>query len=198
MRQDDEEHVAEQATTDTGDGKVRRTRRALLVAVSTVVVLVAAVGAVLWSRGMGSSNGDAKKLADRQAEVERRGESVMPFDQNKTMHEFRDTMNGGVETVTANDPRDQVQISLIRQHLMRERDLFAAGNFTDPMAIHGMNMPGIQDLQKGAASGRVSIIYAALPNGAGLTYSTNDADLINTLHTWFEAQRMDHGSHAMG
>jgi hypothetical protein len=109
-----------------------------------------------------------------------------------------DTTNGGVETVTANDPHDQVQISLIQQHLMRERELFAAGNFTDPMAIHGMNMPGIQDLQKAATAGRVSITYAALSNGASLTYATNDADLIDTLHTWFDAQVMDHGSHAMG
>ncbi len=65
----------------------------------------------------------------------------MPFDQNKTMHQFRETANGGVETVIANDAKDSAQIQLVRQHLARERELFAAGNFTDPMAIHGMNMP---------------------------------------------------------
>lgn len=197
MPQDEEQHVAEEATTHTSHANIRRTRRAALFAISTVVVLSAAVGALLWSRNTGSSS-SAKKLADRQAEVERRGQSVMPFDQNKTMHQFRDTTSGGVETVTANDPHDQEQISLIRQHLTRERDLFAAGNFTDPMAIHGMTMPGIQGLQRAAAAGRVSITYAALANGASLTYSASDTDLIDTLHTWFDAQLMDHGSHATG
>jgi len=187
------------APTDETDPRDRpRGRRLQVVAGVVLVVAAVAIGAAVWSRSGGSGNDAAKKLAARQAEVERRGGSVMPFDQNKTMHQFSDTANGGIETVTANDPTDSTQIALVQQHLAHERELFAAGNFTDPMAIHGMAMPGIHDLQKGAAAGRITITYAALPNGARLTYATTDPDLIDALHTWFEAQLMDHGSHAMG
>jgi hypothetical protein len=175
-----------------------RSRRPLIVAVVVLVVVAAGIGTVLGSRSGGSGSDAAKKLATRRADVERRGASVMPFDQSKTMHRFSETANGGVETVTANDPNDSTQIQLVQQHLAHERDLFSAGNFTDPMAIHGMNMPGLEDLQTGAAAGRVTITYAAIANGARLTYSTNDPDLIDALHTWFDAQLMDHGAHAMG
>ena len=100
--------------------------------------------------------------------IERRGAAVMPFDQNATMHQFTPNASGGVETITANDPKDTNQITLIQEHLAHERDLFAAGNFSDPMAVHGMTMPGIQDLQRGAAAGRITITYAAMANGARL------------------------------
>lgn len=120
----------------------------------------------------------------------------MPFDQGKTVHRFRATAHGGVETITVNDPDDGTQVRLVRQHLTHERDLFAGGDFGDPMAIHGMHMPGLDVLRRGAAAGRVSITYDSLPDGARLTYSTNAAELVDALHTWFDAQLMDHGSHA--
>lgn len=173
----------------------RRSRRWIIGAGVTLLacLIAVAIGAAMQSRRGG---GSAAEIAARHAQVEQRGESVMPFDQNKTVHQFRETPNGGVETITANDPKDSTQIRLVRQHLAHERDLFAVGNFTDPMAIHGMAMPGIQDLKKGAAAGRVTIAYQSLPNGARLTYATTDPDLVYALHVWFEAQLMDHGSHA--
>jgi hypothetical protein len=118
-------------------------------------------------------------------------------DQNATMHRFEKTPRGGVQTVTATDPTDTTQIELIQQHLAHERDLLAAGDFSDPMAIHGMDMPGISDRRRSAAAGRIRITYAERPNGARLTYSSNDADTVDALHVWFDAQLTDHGSHAM-
>ena len=35
-----------------------------------------------------------------------------------------------------------------------------------------------------------------LPDGARLTFSTDDPDLVNALHRWAEAQTTDHGEHA--
>ena len=149
-----------------------------------------------WMRQRTSSaNAD---VAAHQAEVEARGAAVMPFDQNLTMHEFTKTDTGGVETVTANDPSDATQIKLIQDHLTYEQVQFSDGNFTDPMAIHGIQMPGIDDLQQGARAGQLQVEYAALPDGARLSYTSTDAALITAIHTWFDAQLMDHGDHATG
>jgi len=128
----------------------------------------------------------------RQAEVAARGAPVMPFDLSKTHHVFEDRPDGGIQRVTANDPNDTGQVSLIREHLQEEASRFARGDFEDPMAIHGKTMPGLAELRDGSA--RISVSYREIPGGAAIGYTTWEPALITALHRWFEAQRMDHGS----
>lgn len=181
---------------DTEDAAPTSKWPLLLVAI-LVVVLVAAIAGVLVVQARRNADA-ASALAARQAQVQQNGTQVMPFDQNLTTHQFAKTDTGGVETVTANDPNDAPQAKLVQDHLQHERDLFSAGDFSDPMAIHGHQMPGIADLQHGASSGQVTVTYEALPAGARLTYTAATPALVDTVHTWFDAQLMDHGSHAMG
>ena len=102
--------------------------------------------------------------------------------------------HGGVQTATADDPTDKTQVRLIRQHLREERDNFARGNYDDPARIHGMNMPGVAQLSAGYQ--RISVSYSDVAAGAELTYTTNDTDLVDAVHAWFDRQVMDHGAHA--
>jgi type II secretory pathway pseudopilin PulG len=162
-----------------------------------VVLLVAAVIVLVAVRGRSSDDARAQ-LAERQAQVEQKGAQVMPFDQNLTTHRFTKTNTGGVETVTANDPNDTTQAALVQGHLQHEQELFSAGDFSDPMAIHGMAMPGIDALKQGATQGDLTVTYEALPAGAQLTYTATTPELVSALHAWFDAQLMDHGSHATG
>jgi hypothetical protein len=133
-------------------------------------------------------------LADRQAEVAARGAEVMPFDLSKTQHVFAKDSSGGVQSVTAKDPADTLNIRLIREHLQKETDLFGRGEFGDPAAIHGDSMPGLAELR--AAAGKVAVEYTELPTGAQIRYTTTDAGLRSALHRWFDAQVSDHGEHA--
>ena len=133
-------------------------------------------------------------LADRQAEVAARGAEVMPFDLDRTMHAFAKDSSGGVQTVTANDPADTLNIRLVREHLRKEAELFARGEFSDPAAIHGADMPGLAELS--AANGKVTAEYADVPAGARIRYTTGDPALRSALHRWFDAQVSDHGRHA--
>ena len=166
-----------------------------LVAAVAVVVIALAVVVVVRVR---SSDDTASRLAARQAQVEANGQQVMPFDQNLTTHRFTKTDGGGVEIVTANDPADTAQAALVQGHLEHEQELFSTGDFSDPMAIHGMAMPGIDDLRHGATDGSLTVTYEALPAGAQLTYTASTPQLVSAVHAWFDAQLMDHGSHAMG
>lgn len=176
-------------------GHDRTANRPVLIVAALAVVLLVTVGGVMAAKAR--RDADDAVLAARQAQVQQNGAQVMPFDQNLTTHQFAKTDTGGVETVTANDPNDAQQAKLVQDHLHHERELFATGDFSDPMAIHGHQMPGIADLQRGASSGQVTVTYEALPAGARLTYTAATPALVDTVHTWFDAQLMDHGSHAM-
>ncbi len=134
--------------------------------------------------------------ANRQAMVREQGGAVMPFDLDRTTHVFTTTGTGGIETVIAKDAADSQQIELIRQHLQHETMRFREGDFSDPAAIHGTGMPGLTELAAGAA--KITFTYAALPDGAQISYETNDLRLVDALHRWFAAQLADHGHDAMG
>ena len=130
----------------------------------------------------------------RQAEVALIGSQVMPFDLEATTHEFKPLPNGGLQTVTADNPTDSQQIELIQSHLEEESSKFQNGDFSDPAKIHGKDMPGLASLQSGFSN--VDVQYTALVNGGQIRYVTDKADLVTAIHTWFNAQRSDHGHHA--
>jgi hypothetical protein len=164
--------------------------RSLIVAMilSAIVAILATVGA-LYAAGW-----IAVARPARQAQVHAMGAGVMPFDLNKTTHIFRMTEAGGVQQVVAKDTSDATQVALIQQHLQHEAMQFQAGDFADPTALHGADMPGLRDLQVGAA--KISVTYTPLQDGAQLTYTTDDRRLITALHQWFGAQLADHGQDA--
>jgi hypothetical protein len=163
-------------------------RRLAFVAALTMVLLVGSGGAyALHARG-----GDSG-LAERQALIAKRSALVMPFDLNRTTHVFAPRPDGGVQTVVANR-QEQMEIASIRRHLREEAAAFRRGRFDDPAKIHGMAMPGLAELRAGFS--RIRIRYEDVPAGGRIRYSTADPELAQALHRWFDAQLMDHGSHA--
>ena len=130
----------------------------------------------------------------RQAEIAAKGAEVMPFDLEQTMHIFEKNEEGGRQQVIADNAEDSEQIELIRQHLAQEADRFAEGDFHDPSMIHGEQMPGLPALMAGAEN--IQIEYSEIADGGQILYTTDDPELIDAIHLWFDAQLSDHGSHA--
>jgi hypothetical protein len=56
-------------------------------------------------------------------------------------------------------------------------------------------MAGLSDLSN--AYKKITITFKELPNGAEITYTTSDPELVSAIHHWFTAQTMDHGTDAM-
>ena len=165
-----------------------RARLALLLGGSILAAILVTLG-VLAATGM-------LTRGNRQAMVHAQGGAVMPFDLDRTTHVFTTTGTGGVETVIAKDASDSQQIMLLQQHLQQEALRFQEGDFGDPATVHGASMPGLTELAAGAA--KITFSYAALPDGAQISYETNDPRMIDALHRWFAAQLADHGHDAMG
>jgi hypothetical protein len=163
------------------------TRRLLVIGLAGVLLLGLGIVAGLALAG-------GAPLATRQADVAERGAQVMPFDLDRTTHVFEKLDNGGLQTVRADAPVDAVQVRLIQAHLAEEAEKFRRGDFSDPAAIHGQSMPGLDVLR--ASAGRIDVAYTPLPDSGQIRYSTSEPALVDGLHQWFDAQLMDHGSHA--
>jgi hypothetical protein len=167
------------------------TRRWWIRVAAIAVVLIAVVGGTVYA--FGTHHNSPAVVDPSMAAL---AQQVMPFDLNRTTHTFTQTADGGVETIVANDTTDTRDIALIRSHLQTEAENFRHGNYSDPAKIHGMDMPGVNDLQQGAA--RVNVVYAELPNGAQITYTAKEPGLVSAIHAWFDRQTSDHSMPGMG
>jgi len=139
--------------------------------------------------------GSAVSAQTRQEHVHHMGHEVMPFDLAKTTHIFRMTDSGGVQRVVVKDETAMDQVDMIRQHLKHESESFRRGDYSDPAMLHGAEMPGLKDLQAGAA--KIEVSYTALPNGAEIEFKTTDHHLQTAIHRWFGAQLSEHGADAV-
>ncbi|MEV2215044.1 aspartate carbamoyltransferase [Streptomyces sp. NPDC050997] len=167
-------------------------KRRLLTAGITATGVAAALAAALL---LGSTQHDGDDgQTGRQEAVAERGRTVMPFDLEQTTHHFTPTETGGVQDVVADQPDDAKQVNLIRTHLQQEAKAFGQGDFGDLAQIHGDTMPGLAELEGGHK--RIEVHYRERPDGATLTYTTDEPALVDALHDWFEAQLSDHGDHA--
>ncbi len=129
-----------------------------------------------------------------QEHVHHMSHTVMPFDMAKTLHVFAMDDSGGVMRVVARDPGDTEQIELIRRHLEHEAGKFQKGDYSDPAALHGADMPGLKELRAGASE--IEVSYQELPDGAAISFRTKDLHLVTSVHRWFGAQLSEHGSDA--
>ncbi|HQU17040.1 MAG TPA: hypothetical protein PLO69_13195 [Gammaproteobacteria bacterium] len=129
-----------------------------------------------------------------QERTHQMGHRVMPFELSKTMHIFRMTESGGVQRVIAKDPNAKDRIRLIQRHLKYEAERFRRGDYSDPAALHGADMPGLKVLE--SAGSRIKISYTALPSGAEITFEASDLRLVTAIHRWFGAQLSEHGADA--
>lgn len=151
---------------------------------------MACVGFILFLTGC-----SVLQPQSRQEQIHHLGSGVMPFDLSKTTHIFKMTEEGGVQRVIVKDLTASDQISRIQQHLEHETARFQSGDFSDPAALHGENMPGLKELNAGAS--QLKITYTALPMGAEIRFETSDIHLQTAIHRWFGAQLAEHGADAM-
>jgi hypothetical protein len=158
--------------------------RLIALAAGALVLVVAAVWVAAGSDGP----------SERQQLVAELGADVMPFDLDVTTHRFEPTATGGVQTVVADDPSDADQVDLVRQHLRTEQARFTRGDFSDPMTIHGEDMPGVATLEARFES--LATDFQDAPAGGTISFRSIDPTVVEALHDWFEAQLSDHGSHA--
>jgi hypothetical protein len=169
-------------------------KKKLLFSILIILNSVISVNLIAQAGNQSKDLPNDSSMTHRMEMIHSNSHSVMPFDMNKVTHYFIKKDSGGVLMIRAKDPNDSTQISMIRDHLNQEKNLFSEASFKDPEALHGENMPGLKTLSE--SKGKFNVDYNVLPDGAKLTFASKDSAVINAIHRWFDAQLKDHGSDA--
>lgn len=126
----------------------------------------------------------------RHSMVMQHGEQAMGFSQTQTTHHFFLTTDGGVIQVEANDPKDTQNRDLIRTHLTHISQAFAAGDFSDPLAVHDKYPDGVPELQR--LKGEIRYTFEQTPQGGRVTIETVNPQALEAIHQFLRFQITDH------
>jgi hypothetical protein len=128
--------------------------------------------------------------ASHQAEVEQHGDEAMGFRHDKTTHHFLLYPDGGAVEIAANQGSDAESVQQIRSHLTHVAKMFANGDFSTPMFIHGQVPPGVPVMQKEHAS--ISYVFEELPSGGSLRIRSTNIEAVQAIHEFLRFQIDDH------
>ena len=127
---------------------------------------------------------------EHHADMDRRGNVAMGFDQAKITHTFTTSDTGGVIQVLAREGSDSVTIEQIRRHLTEISKLFKSGDFSKPLFIHAQNPSGTNVMK--ARRAHIDYRYEDLSAGGRLTISSEDGEAIAGIHRFLRFQQLEH------
>jgi hypothetical protein len=118
------------------------------------------------------------------------GQQAMGFSQTETTHHFFLTKEGGVIQVEANDPKDTQNRDLIRTHLAHIAQAFAAGDFSDPLAVHDKVPDGVPLMQR--LKGDIHYSFEETPSGGRMIVRTVNPEALDAIHQFLRFQIREH------
>jgi hypothetical protein len=152
------------------------------------ILAVALLCGVITAQDMSSCPMHDK--SKHQADVETHGDSAMGFPHDKTTHHFRMSADGGAIEVTVNDTKDVDDLQMIRMHLKHITTMFADGNFSVPMFVHGEVPPGVSEMTYRKAD--IAYRFEELPTGGRVRIVTANRDALNAVNDFLIFQIRDH------
>lgn len=133
-----------------------------------------------------------KQMMDKDAEMKKRGDAAMGFDQEKVSHHFRLTGGGGSIEVSVKQSADEDSRQQIRDHLRTISREFADGVFTSPIATHAEVPPGVQIMRE--RKSRIRYTYEETPDGARVIIGTTDRVARTAVHDFLTYQIREHAT----
>jgi hypothetical protein len=127
---------------------------------------------------------------DKHSVMMHHGEKVMGFSQTETTHHFFLKKDGGVIQVEANNPKDVQNRDLIRTHLSHIAQAFAAGDFSDPMAVHDRVPDGVPAMRR--LKGDIRYAFEETPQGGRVLIKTANAETLTAVHQFLRFQIREH------
>jgi hypothetical protein len=150
------------------------------------VVMIATLPAAAGAQGRAGDYGPRIK-ATNPADV--KPPEPGTFATTAVQQTFTKTAGGGVHRVVTLESSDATQIGLVRVTLRKIADDFASYYAVDSAhPSRSGEIPGLHALVA-AAPGSVKREYIEVRGGAEIRYSSDDRELVDALHQWFDAQR---------
>jgi hypothetical protein len=119
-----------------------------------------------------------------------RGAQTMGFDQERTVHHFLLSEDGGAIEVAVKDASDHANLHAIRQHLPEIAGRFKAGDFGKPALTHAQQVPGTVEMTR--LKDRITYQYEDTPLGGRVRIVTRDAAALTAVHAFLHFQIEDH------
>jgi hypothetical protein len=98
--------------------------------------------------------------------------------------------DGGAIEVEVNDGADADSRARVQKHLNKIAELFAAGDFAMPMAIHAQTPPGVAVMTNLKAD--IAYKYEDTERGGRVRIITKNSDAIVAVHEFLRFQIQDH------
>lgn len=121
----------------------------------------------------GMSHEEHTKQMSKDAEMKKRGDAAMGFDQDKVSHHFYLTKTGGIIDVRVNQSADADSRKQNRDHLRMISQQFGDGVFTSPIATHAEVPPGVPVMRERKSR----IKYAYEESGSSSARQTGPREL---------------------
>jgi hypothetical protein len=123
--------------------------------------------------------------------LERHSDHVMGFSHEKTTHSFELTRDGGVIEVRNNDIADVASRDEIQKHFRHIVRMFAAGDFSAPMLVHGrQDVPGTATMT--TLKDKLHWQLEETPRGAKLIVLADNNEALAAVHDFLRFQITDH------
>jgi hypothetical protein len=126
------------------------------------------------------------------AQMKKRGNVAMGFDQDKTTHHFLLTRNGGMIRVESNDAADTASRDLIRTHLKAISEQFGKGDFSAPLMTHNEVPPGVPAMRR--LKSAITYVFEERPKGAVVRISSANEEAVKALHAFLRYQIKEHAT----
>jgi hypothetical protein len=163
-------------------------------ALSFLLSMAAAVGAAAAPQPhqapQGKTHDQHQKPASKEAELKKHGDMAMGFDQDKVVHHFRISAQGGTVEVTAKDAADVASRDAIRAHLKQIATAFSEGDFEKPMMTHGEEPPGIPAMKR--MRNEIAYKYEDVPAGGRVVITTRNKEALAAVHEFLKYQITEH------
>lgn len=119
-----------------------------------------------------------------------RGEKGMGFSQTAATHHFLLKPDGGVISVSANDPKDAASRDQIRMHLTHIARSFSEGNFNIPLFVHDQEPPGVPAMKR--LANEIGYKVRETDRGGEVAISSKSAEAVQAIHDFLVFQIREH------
>jgi hypothetical protein len=124
--------------------------------------------------------------------VETRGDHAMGFNHELTHHHFRLYEDGGAIQVAPNASADTKSRDAIRSHLKMITSMFSAGNFSIPMFVHDVTVPGTVTMKQ--LKDQIIYTYQDMEGGGEVLIQARDPKAVLAIHNFLRFQIHDHST----
>ena len=128
--------------------------------------------------------------ASHADEVDKNGDMAMGFSHEKTTHHFRLLPNGAAIEVDVNEAADDQSRKAIRKHLAQIAPMFATGNFTIPVQVHGQKPAGAAAMEQ--LKEKINYSYEDTAKGGRVRLTTSDPEALKAIHEFMRFQIIEH------